>query len=205
MVFYWFWVPSGTSFFIKKLEKQRFGTTRSGHQKRFRKMYDFWVAETTKSELPCRREHDFEVLSNSRKELHVEVVLVPPFGAFGVSYRRKHGFQGCLIFARFLNRLLHHFRHPKCFPKSYKMRIHFWNHFLPIRRRPIRSDRRTLSPRNPPLFYSIITQRPLRFAALPVIRHRALWAPVECLWSPRLVLWTWAWFCICIWYWILKS
>ena len=30
------------------------------------------------------------------------------------------------------------------------------------------------------------------------IRHRALWHAVECLWCPRLVLWTWAW--IWIWY-----
>ena len=126
-----------------------------------------------KSELPCRREHDFEVLSKSRKDLHFEVVLVPPFGAFGVSYPRKHGFQECLIFVRFLDRLLHHFRHPKCSPKSYKMRIYFWNNFLPIRRPSVRYNCGTLSPRNPPLFYSSITQRPLRFAALPVIRHRA--------------------------------
>ena len=118
-------------FFIKKLEKQSLGTTRSGHQKRVRKIYDFWMAGTLKSELPCRREHDFEVLSKSRKDLHFELVLVPPFEAFGVSYPRKHGFQECLMFVRFLNRLLHHFKHPKCSPKSYKMRIHFWNHFLP--------------------------------------------------------------------------
>ena len=152
MFFSWFGVPSGTSFFIKKLEKQSLGTTRSGHQKRVRKMYDFWVAGTLKSELPCRREHDFEVLSKSRKDLHFELVLVPPFEAFGVSYPRKHGFQECLIFVRFLDRLLHHFKHPKWSPKSYKMRIHFWNHFLPIRRPPARDDRGTLSPRNPPLF-----------------------------------------------------
>ena len=120
MVFHWFWVPSGTSFFIKKLEKQSLGTTPSGHQKRVRKMFEFWMAGTLKSELPCRREHDFEVLSKSRKDLHFELVLVPPFEAFGVSYPRKHGFQECLIFVRFLDRLLHHFRHPKCSPKSYK-------------------------------------------------------------------------------------
>ena len=39
---------------------------------------------------------------------------------------------------------------------------------------PLRDDRGTLSPRNPPLFYSIIIQRPLRFAALPVIRRAVL-------------------------------
>ena len=129
MAFYWFGVPSGNSFFIKKLEKQRLGTTRSDHQKRVRKRYDFWVAGISKSEPPCRREHDFEVLSKSRKNLNFEVVLVPPFGAFGVSYRRKHGFQGCLTFVRFLDRLLHHFKPPKSPPKACKMGIHFWNHF----------------------------------------------------------------------------
>ena len=129
MIFYWFGVPSGTSFFIKKLEKQSLGTTRSGHEKRFRKMYDFWMTETTKSELPCRREHDFEVLSKSRKRLNFGAVLVPSFGAFGVSYRRKRGFQRCFIFVRFLNRLLHHFKPPKSPPKACKMGIHFWNHF----------------------------------------------------------------------------
>ena len=36
-----FWVPSGTSFSIKKLEKQRFGTTCGGHEKRVRKRCDF--------------------------------------------------------------------------------------------------------------------------------------------------------------------
>ena len=106
-------------FCIKKLEKQRFGTTRSGHEKSVQKRYDFWEAGISKSEPPCRREHDFEVLSNSRKKLHIGDVLVPPFGAFGVSYRRKHGFQGCLNFVRFLDRLLHHFKHPKWSPKSY--------------------------------------------------------------------------------------
>ena len=111
----------------------------------------------------------FWVLRSSRKGFHFGVVLVPPFRAFGVSYRRKHGFQGCLIFVPFLLRLLHHFKHPKWSPKSCKMQIHFWNHFLPIRRRPVRDVCGTLSPRNPPLFYSSITQRPLRFAALPVI------------------------------------
>ena len=127
--FHWFGVPSGTSFFIKKLEKQSLGTTRSGHQKRVRKMYDFWVAGTLKSELPCRREHDFEVLSKSRKHLNFGAVLVPSFGAFEVSYRRKRGFQRCFIFARFLDRLLHHFKPPKSPPKACKMGIHFWNHF----------------------------------------------------------------------------
>ena len=71
------------------------------------------MAGTSKSEPPCRREHDFNVLSKSRKYLHFEVVLIPPFTAFGVSYRRKHGFQGCLIFVRFLLRLLEHFSSPK--------------------------------------------------------------------------------------------
>ena len=38
-------------------------------------------------------------------------------------------------------------------PKTCKMRIHFWNHFLPIRRPSVRYSAGTLSPRNPPLFY----------------------------------------------------
>ena len=71
------------------------------------------MAGTPTSEPPSRRERNFDVLSNSRKALHFEIVLVPPFGAFGVSYRRKHGFQGCLIFVRFLLRLLEHFNSPK--------------------------------------------------------------------------------------------
>ena len=52
-------------------------------------------------------------------------------------------------------------------PKSCKMKIHFWNHFLPIRRRPIRDDRGTLSPRNPPLFsfQHNATSTPLRCAS----------------------------------------
>ena len=128
MVFYWFWIPSGTSFFIKQLEKQSFGMTRSGHQKRVRKKYDFWEAGTAKSEPPCRREHDLEVLSNSRKELYFGGVFVPPFGSFGVSYRRKHCLERCLNFVHFLHGLLYHFRPPK-WPPNHK--IHFWNHFLP--------------------------------------------------------------------------
>ena len=107
-------------FFIKKLEKQSLGATRSGHEKRFRKMYDFGVAGTVKSELPCRREHDFEVLSQSRKNLYFELVLLPPFSAFGVSYSKKQSFQECLILVRFLDRLLHHFKHPKWFPNHIK-------------------------------------------------------------------------------------
>ena len=94
------------------------------------------MAGTTKSELPCGREHDFDVLSNSRKGLHFGVVLVPPFGTFGVSYRRKHGFQRCFIFARFLDRLLHHFKHPKSPPKACKMGIHFWNQSAGLRSNP---------------------------------------------------------------------
>ena len=120
MVFYWFWVPSGTSFFIKKLEKQSLGTTPSGHQKRVRKRYDFWEAGISKTEPPCRREHDFEVLSNSWKELNLGGVLVPPFGAFGVSYPRKDAFQGCLNFVRFLHRLLCHFKTLKWPPNHVK-------------------------------------------------------------------------------------
>ena len=107
-------------FFIKWLEKQSLGTTRSGHEKRVRKTYDFWVAGTSKSEPPSRREHDFDVLSKSRKTLNFVVVLVPSFGAFGVSYRRKHGFQGCLIFVPFLHWLLHYFKPPKWFPDHVK-------------------------------------------------------------------------------------
>ena len=113
MVFYWFGVPSGNSFFIKKLEKQRLGTTRSDHQKTVPKKYDFWVAEISKSEPPCRREHDFKVLSKSRKVLDFGVVLVLPFEPFGLSYPRKNGFQGCLNFVRFLHRLLSHFKPPE--------------------------------------------------------------------------------------------
>ena len=73
-----------------------------------------------KNETPCRREHDFEVLTTSRKYLHFGVVLVPPFRAFEISYRRKHGFQRCLIFVRFLQRLLCNFRHPKSPPNQLK-------------------------------------------------------------------------------------
>ena len=156
MVFSWFSVPSGTSFFYtKKLEKQSFGTTRSGHQKWFRKMCDFWVAEISKSEPPCRREHDFEVLSNSRNNHNFEVVLLPPFEAFGVSYPRKHGFQECLIFVRFLDRLLHYFKPPKWFPNHVKWGSIFGTIFCEsadLRSGPPRDDRGTLSPRNPPLF-----------------------------------------------------
>ena len=129
MFVYWFWVPSGTFFFIKWLGKQSLGTTRSGHEKKVRNTYDFWVAGTSKSEPPSRREHDFNVLSKSRKTLNFVVVLVPSFGAFGVSYRRKRGFQRCFIFVRFLDRLLHNFKPPKSPPKACKMGIHFWNHF----------------------------------------------------------------------------
>ena len=129
------------------------------------------MAGTTKSELPCRREHDFEVLSKSRKRLNFGAVLVPSFGAFEVSYRRKRGFQRCFIFARFLDRLLHHFKPPKSPPKACKMGIHFWNHFGRIRRRRSAPNRTTSLPGTPLSFYSSITQRPLRFAALPVIRY----------------------------------
>ena len=132
------------------------------------------MAGTTKSELPCRREHDFEVLSKSRKHLNFGAVLVPSFGAFEVSYRRKRGFQRCFIFARFLDRLLHHFKPPKSPPKACKMGIHFWNHFGRIRRRRSAPNRTTSLPGTPLSFHSSIMQRPLRFAALPVIRHRAL-------------------------------
>ena len=88
------------------------------------------MAGTLKNELPCRREHDFEVLSKSRKDLHFEVVLVPPFGAFGVSYRRKHGFQGCLIFVRFLLRLLEHFCSPNSPTEPIKLSSIFGTIFL---------------------------------------------------------------------------
>ena len=125
MVLYWFWVPSETSFSIKKLEKQRFGTTWNGHEKIARHIYDFWMAGTTKSGPPCRREHDLEVLSNSKKMLHFGGVLVPPFRAFEISYRRKHGFQRCLIFVRFLHRLLCNFRPPKWPPNHVKWRSIF--------------------------------------------------------------------------------
>jgi len=56
------------------------------------------VAGTSKSEPPCKREHDFDVLSNSRKTLNFEGVLIPPFGAFGLSYARKTLFSGVLDF-----------------------------------------------------------------------------------------------------------
>ena len=167
-------------FFINKLEKQTLRTTRSGHQKRVRKMYDFWVAGTSKSEPPCRREHDFDVLSNSRKRLHFGGVLVPPFGAFGVSYPRKDAFQGCLNFVRFLHRLLCHFRPPKWPPNHVKWGSIFGTIFY--RSAGLRSGMIAVpSPPGTPLsFNSSIIQRPLRFAALPVIRHRALWHAVEC-------------------------
>ena len=125
MFFYWFGVPSGNSFFIKKPENQRLGTTRSDHQKRVRKKYDFWVAGLSKSEPPCRREHDFKVLSKSRKVLHFGVVLVPPFRAFGVSYRRKHCLGRCLNFLHFLHRLLCDFRPPKWPPNHVKWKSTF--------------------------------------------------------------------------------
>ena len=112
-------------FFIKKLEKQSFGTTCGGHEKKVRKTCDFWVAGTSKSEPPCRREHDSEVLSNSRKELYFGGVLVPPFGAFGVSYRRKHCLERCLNFLHFLHRLLCHFKPPKWPPNHIKWRSIF--------------------------------------------------------------------------------
>ena len=89
-------------------------------KKRSEKRMIFECLETMKNEPPCGREHDFEVLSKSRKALHFGVVLVPPFGAFGVSYRRKHGFQGCLNFVRFLDRLLHYFKPPKWPPNHVK-------------------------------------------------------------------------------------
>ena len=56
------------------------------------------MAGISKSEPPCRREHDFEVSSNSRKVLHIGGVLVPPFKAFGVSYPRKYDFSEVLEF-----------------------------------------------------------------------------------------------------------
>ena len=115
---------------MKRLEKQTFGTTRNEHEKRIRKKYDFRVAGTTKSEPPCRRVHDFNVLSNSRKVPHFGGVLVPPFGAFGVSYRRKHGFQGCLILVRFFHRLLEHFRSPKSPTEPIKSSSIFGTFFL---------------------------------------------------------------------------
>ena len=48
MDFYWFWVPSGTSLFIKKLRKQRFGTTCDEHEKRVRKNMIFKRLEPQK-------------------------------------------------------------------------------------------------------------------------------------------------------------
>ena len=89
------------------------------------------MAGTSKSEPPCRQENDFEVLTKSRKDLHFGVVLVPPFRAFGVSYRRKRGFQGCFIFVRFLDRLLHHFKPPKSSPKACKIGDSFLEPFFP--------------------------------------------------------------------------
>ena len=72
-------------FFNKRFEKHNFGATRNGHEKRVRKNSDFSMAGTSKNEPPCRREHDFEVLTKSRKGLHFGVVLVPAFRAFGLS------------------------------------------------------------------------------------------------------------------------
>ena len=115
----------------------------------------FWMAGTTKSEPPCRREHDFEVLSKSRKRLNFGAVLVPSFGAFGVSYRRKRGFQRCFIFVRLLDRLLHHFKPPKSPPKACKMGIHFWNHFWQIRY-PRSAPNRTTSPSGTTLSFTFL-------------------------------------------------
>ena len=172
MVLYWFWVPSETSFSIKKLEKQRFGTTRSGHEKSVQKRYDFWEAGISKSEPPCRREHDFKVLSKSRKVLHFGVVLVPPFRAFGVSYRRKHCLERCLNFLHFLHRLLCYFKPPKWPPNHVKWRSIFGTIFY--RSAGVRSGSVAVpSPPGTPLSSTIPAnkQRPLRFAALPVIRQ----------------------------------
>ena len=139
------------------------------------------MAGTLKSELPCRREHDFQVLSNSRKDLHFEVVLVPPFGAFGVSYRRKHALQGCLNFVRFLHRLLSHFKLPRRPPNHVKWGSIFKTIFNRSAGVPSGLTGYPLPPEPPSLLYSSITQRPLRFAALPVIRHRALGHQGSCL------------------------
>ena len=131
-------------------------------------MYDFWVAGTAKSEPPCRREHDFKVLSKSRKVLHFGVVLVPPFRAFGVSYRRKHCLERCLNFVHFLHRLLCYFRPPKWPPNHVKWRSIFGTIFY--RSAGVVSGLTAVpSPPGTPLsFNSSLMQRPLRFAALPV-------------------------------------
>ena len=155
------------------------------------------MAGTTKSELPCRREHD------SRKDLHFEVVLVPPFGAFGVSYPRKQGFQGCLIFLRFLDRLLHHFKPPKWPPNHVKLgsikkkiRHTFWGHRLGPTGIPL--------PPEPPslLFQHHTTSTPLRCASrhplAPAcqghyagITWRIYWSPAMAeMWSPAVAVHT---------------
>ena len=141
---------------------------------------------TLQNEPPCRREHDFKVLSKSRKVLHFGVVLVPPFRAFGVSYRRKHCLERCLNFVHFLHGLLCHFRPPKWPPNHVKWGSIFGTIFCEsagVVPGPIRDDRGTLSPRNPPLFSFQLnaTSTPLRCAS----RHPPP-CPWGTMWSVRM-------------------
>ena len=180
MVLYWFWVPSGTSFFIKKLEKQRFGTTRSGHEKSVQKRCDFWEAGISKSEPPCRREHGFKVLSKSRKVLYFGVVLVPPFRAFGVSYRRKHCLERCLNFLHFLHRLLWHFSPPKWPPNHVKWGFIFGTILAESAGVVLLPTGLPLSPEpHSPLIPALhnVHSASLRFPSSATVP----WAPVECL------------------------
>ena len=55
-----------------------------------------------------------------QKRLHLRVVLEPRFGAFGVSYRKKQSFEGCLKMSWFRDRFFYYFRPPKWHPKSTK-------------------------------------------------------------------------------------
>jgi len=129
------------------------------------------VAGLPKSEPPCRRGLDFKVLSNSREELYFGGVFVPPFGSFRISYRRKHCLERCLNFLRFFHILLCHFRPPKWPPNHVKWASIFgtiFNQSAGV----VSGIIAVPSPPGTPLsFHSSITQRPLRFAALPVIRQ----------------------------------
>ena len=73
-------------FFHQKARKTEFrDDSKRASKKGPKNIYDFCMVGTLQNEPPCRREHDFKVLSKSRKVLHFGVVLVPPFAPFGVS------------------------------------------------------------------------------------------------------------------------
>ena len=102
------------------------------------------------------------------EKLSFGVVLVPPFRAFGVSYRRKHCLERCLNFVHFLHGLLCHFRPPKWPPNHVKWRSIFGTIFYRSADLPPGMIAVPSPPGTPLSFNSSITQRPLRFAALPV-------------------------------------